>query len=129
MHQLRLRIFRFFERRRLRDWFYTVAFIIFVPVGLRFAILAWRFGSWEDKPLAVIAGIFIGITAMVTLLRFWHVPPQQVVNAEMARPLPRAEPEQSHAEQYIDAVRHRAAANRAMASGAGALGSTLRRGW
>jgi hypothetical protein len=33
MHQIRLLVFRLFERRRLRDWFYTVVFIIFVPVG------------------------------------------------------------------------------------------------
>jgi hypothetical protein len=129
MHRLRLLVFRLFERRRLRDWFYTVAFIIFVPVGLRFAVLAWRYGSWEDKPLAVIAGMFIGVTAMVTLLRFWHVPPQQVVTAEMALPAHEGEPAHAHAEEYLEAVRYRAAANRAMASGAGALGSTLRRSW
>ena len=97
MHQLRLLIFRLFERRLLRDWFYTVAFIIFVPVGLRFAILAWRFGSWEDKPLALIAGMFIGVTAMVTLLRFWYVPPQWVVTAEVPRVLPAEEPSRPQA--------------------------------
>ena len=34
-----------------------------------------------------------------------------------------------HAEEYLDAVRYRAAANRAMALGAGALGSTRLRRW
>ena len=129
MHQLRRLIFRLFERRPLRDWFYTVAFIIFVPVGLRFAILAWRFGSWEDKPLAMIAGMFIGVTAMVTLLRFWYVPPRRVVTAEVPRVLPAEEPARPHAEEYLDAVRYRAAANRAMALSAGALGSTRLRRW
>jgi hypothetical protein len=129
MHQLRLLIFRFFERRLLRDWFYTVAFIIFVPVGLRFAILAWEYGDWFDKPLSVIAGMFIGVTAMVTLLRFWHVPPTQLATAEALAPVHNAERAHPHAEEYLEAVRHRAAANRAMASGAGALGSTLRRSW
>lgn len=128
MHQLRLLVFRLFERRRLRDWFYTVAFIIFVPVGLRFAILAWRYGTWIDKPLAVIAGLFIGITAMVTLMRFWHVPPQQVVTTEMLETAV-PEPAKPTAGQYVMAARNRAAANRAMASSAGALGSTLGKHW
>jgi hypothetical protein len=127
MHQLRLLVFRLFERRLLRDWFYTIAFIIFVPVGLRFATLAWRYGSWEDKPLSVIAGMFIGVTAMVTLLRFWHVPPQQVVTADGPAAVVAEEPVHRHAEEYIEAVRYRAAANRAIAHEAGALGSTLRR--
>jgi hypothetical protein len=129
MHQLRLLIFRLFERRRLRDWFYTVAFIIFVPVGLRFAVLAWRYGSWEDKPLAVIAGMFIGMTAMVTLLRFWHVPPQQVATVEGPHVLHVEEPAMPHAEEYLEAVRYRAASNRAIALGARVLGSTRRRRW
>jgi hypothetical protein len=127
MHQLRLLIFRLFEKRLLRDWFYTVAFIIFVPVGFRFAMLAWRYGSWEDKPLSVVAGLFIGVTAMVTLLRFWHVAPQQVVTAGVPLALRVDEPAHPHAEEYIEAVRYRAAANRAIAHDAGALGSTLRR--
>jgi hypothetical protein len=129
MHQLRLLVFRLFERRRLRDWFYTIAFIIFVPVGLRFATLAWRYGSWEDKPLAVIAGMFIGVTAMATLLRFWHVPPRRVVTSGPSHTLFAEELSHPHAEEYIEVVRHRAAANRAIAHDAGALGSTLRRGW
>lgn len=127
MHQLRLLVFRLFERRLLRDWFYTVAFIIFVPVGLRFAILAWEYGDWFDKPLSVIAGMFIGVTAMVTLLRFWNVPPQQVVTAEAPHAFAAEEPVHSHADEYIEAVRYRAASNRAIAHDAGALGSTLRR--
>lgn len=129
MRQLRLLIFRLFERRRLRDWFYTVAFIIFVPVGLRFAILAWRFGSWEDKPLALIAGVFIGITAIATLLRFWHVPPQRVATPPAAEPPVSAESAKPAAGDYVVAVRRRAAINRAMATAAGALGSTLGKGW
>jgi len=131
MHQLRLLVFRLFERRLLRDWFYTIAFIIFVPVGLRFAILAWEYGDWFDKPLSVVAGMFIGVTAMVTLLRFWHVPPQQIVTAEVAHSVPAAEAGRPQADGYVEAVRYRAASNRAIAHDAGPLGNTLRRrtGW
>jgi hypothetical protein len=130
MTRFRIFVFRLFEKRTLRDWFYTIAFFIFVPVGYRFAALAWQYGSWVDKPLAVIAGIFIGITTVVTLLRFWHVAPRQVVTA----PLPEVvvttpKVARSTANDLMAAVRRRAAENRAMAMGAGALGSTLGRRW
>lgn len=120
-------LFQLFERRRLRDWFYTIAFLIFVPVGFRFAALAWRYGSWVDKPLAVIAGAFIGITAVVTLMRFWHVPPQQVVTPAVLEMPPIAVRAQSSADEFLAATHRRAAENRAIAMGAGALGSTLGR--
>lgn len=129
MNRLRLITFRFFEQRRLRDWFYTVAFVIFVPVGFRFAALAWRYGSWFDKPLAVIAGAFIGITTVVTLMRFWSVPPQLVVTPAAAAPVIASKPAKSLASDLVVAARHRAAKNRAMATSAGALGSTMGRGW
>jgi hypothetical protein len=128
MRQLRLLVFRLFERRRLRDWFYTVAFIVSVPVGLRFAILAWRYGSWVDKPLAVVAGGFIGVTAVVTLLRFWEVPPQLVASQDVEAPA-EVRPDVPHAGDLMSAARQRAAANRAMAMGAGVLGSTTGRRW
>lgn len=122
-------IFRLYEQPRLRNFFYTLAFVVFVPVGFRFAILAWEFGDWFDKPLAVIAGGFIGITAVVTLMRFWHVPPRQIATpAVVAEPFPEPEPH-IHADELLAAARRRAAQNRAMARGAGALGSTRGRAW
>ncbi len=129
MTPFRIFVFRLFEQRRLRDWFYTVAFLIFVPVGYRFAALAWRYGSWIDKPLAVIAGAFIGITTVVTLLRFWNVPPQQVVTPAVTAVPAASKPVNSAVDDYLAATRRRAAENRAMATGAGALGSTMGNSW
>ena len=129
MSGLRLLIFRLFERRRLRDWFYTIAFVIFVPVGFRFAILAWEFGDWFDKPLAIIAGAFIGITTVVTLLRFWHVAPRQVASAPAPTPIVPPAPVISMADHLILTAKRRAAENRAMARAAGALGSTMGGSW
>jgi hypothetical protein len=125
MHRLRAFVFRLYEQRRLRDWFYTIAFVIFVPVGYRFATLAWRYGLWVDKPLAVIAGLFIGITTVVTLMRFWHVPPRQIVMEAVGAPVPVGSvPARRGADEFLAAVRGRAAWNRSMASSAGVLGST-----
>jgi hypothetical protein len=125
MNRLRVFIFRLYEQPRLRNWFYTLAFAIFVPIGYRFATLAWEHGTWVDKPLAVIAGIFIGITTVVTLMRIWHVPPQQTV----APPAPPVEMPREHpmADELVAAARRRAAQNRAMAQRAAALGSTIGR--
>src|SRR5262245_11381366 len=125
MTWVQLSVFRLYERRRLRNWFYTVAFGIFVPIGYRFADLAWRYGSPIDKPLAVIAGFFIGVATVVTLLRIWHVPPQQTVT----RPDPTFEPMTSQpvnhvADDLIAAMRTRAAHNRDLARHAAALGSS-----
>src|ERR1700735_1779231 len=44
-------------------------------------ILAWEYGDWMDKPLSILAGLIIGVTAMVTLLRVWTVPPQRTVES------------------------------------------------
>jgi hypothetical protein len=129
MLRFRTLVFRLFEKRSLRDWFYTIAFFIFVPVGYRFAALAWQYGSWIDKPLAVIAGAFIGITTVVTLLRFWHVPPQQVVTPFIPEVTKAPKPSSSLADQYMAAAHRRAAENRAMAMSAGALGSTMGHSW
>lgn len=129
MTPFRIFVFRLFEQRRLRDRFYTIAFLIFVPVGYRFAALAWRYGSWVDKPLAVIAGAFIGITTVVTLLRFWTVPPQQLVTPPPPEAPVISKPANSAVDEYMAATRRRAAENRAMATGAGALGSTMGNSW
>ena len=109
--------------------FYTVAFLKFVPVGYRFAALAWL---WHvvDKPLAVIAGVFIGITAVVTLLRFWNVEPRQVVTAATLQAPAISRPAASStADEYMAATRRRAAENRDMATGARVLGSTTGHMW
>ena len=125
---LRKIVFTLYERRRLRNWSYTVAFAIFVPIGLRFAILAWRNGDWYDRPLAISAGMVIGATAIVTLLRVWTVPPLQTLQdptglgkgAEESAAWP-------NASQMHNAAKRQAASNREMARGAAALGSS--RGW
>ena len=75
-------IFTPHEQPRLRNWLYTTALAIFVPTGFRFAILAWEYGEWFDKPLSIFAGIFIGVSAVVTLLRIWTVPPRQTLASQ-----------------------------------------------
>ena len=125
MQRLRTFIFRLYEQPRIRNWFYTIAFAIFVPTGFRFAKLAWEFGDWFDRPLAVIAGAFIGVTALVTLLRIWNVAPRKTVATEP--------PEAPHhktvnpPKDLLSAVRLQAARNRMYAQDAASLGSTLRR--
>jgi len=129
MNRVQLAVFRLYERPRLRNWFYTVAFGIFVPIGYLFAALAWRYGAPIDRPLAIIAGIFIGIATVVTLMRIWHVPPRRIVT--------RAEPEtvvlQKRVNQVADdlmaAARARAAYNKDLAKHAAALGSSVRTRW
>jgi len=117
-------IFSLYERPRLRNWFYTLAFAIFVPVGLRFAMLAWEVGDWFDKPLAVIAGAFIGATAFITLLRVWKVPPRRTVTAPHPEPVPASKTLQSS--NVYKTARSLAARNRQMARDAASLGSTRR---
>jgi hypothetical protein len=126
-HSFQHVIFVLYEQRRLRNWFYTLAFVIFVPTGLRFAILAWEYGDSFDKPLSIFAGLLIGITAVVTLLRIWTVPPRPTLQAktvieavETGAPLP-------NASQIYAAARQQAARNREIARGAAALGTT--HGW
>jgi hypothetical protein len=130
MNWVQLSVFQLYERRHLRNWFYTVAFAIFVPIGYRFADLAWRYGSEVDKPLAVIAGFFIGIATVVTLMRIWHVPPRQIVTPAAPEPLaPAPQPAKSLADDVIAVARSRAALNRDMALHAAALGSSKGMHW
>ena len=77
---IRRTVFSLYEQPVLRNWFYTFAFAIFVPVGCRFAFLAWRFGEPFDKLMTIVGGVVVGITTVVTLLRIWAVPPRQTVN-------------------------------------------------
>ena len=130
MNSVQLFVFRLYERRNLRNWFYTVSFAIFVPIGYRFADLAWRYGSWVDKPLAVIAGFFIGIATVVTLMRIWHVPPRQTVPPAEPEPVLAAPlPVSRLADGVMAATRARVAHNRDMAMHAAALGSSMRTRW
>ena len=129
MNWVQLSVFRLYEQPRLRNWFYTVAFGIFVPIGYRFAELAWRYGSPIDKPLAVLAGAFIGVATVVTLMRIWHVPPRQTVTLAEPEPTAPVHPAHQSADELIAAVRGRAAQNRDMARYAAALGSTIRTRW
>jgi hypothetical protein len=130
MNWVQTTVFRLYEQRDLRNWFYTISFAIFVPIGYRFADLAWRYGSWIDKPLAVIAGIAIGIATVVTLMRIWHVPPKQTLPPDA--PVPVAlEPQAVNrtADHMLGAARSRAAQNRDLALHAAALGSSIGTRW
>lgn len=130
MNWVQLSVFRLYERRSLRNWFYTVSFAIFVPIGYRFADLAWRYGSWVDKPLAVLAGIAIGLATVVTLMRIWRVPPRQTIDVAEPEPIVVMAPPENHlADDMLSAVRSRAAQNRDMAMHAAALGSSLGTRW
>ena len=120
-------VFTLYEKRGLRNWFYTLAFAIFVPTGFRFAILAWEYGHWFDKPLSIVAGLLIGITAVVTLLRIWTVPPLRTVEANAETEAVEADASPPSASQIYAAARREAAQNREIARGAAALGST--HGW
>jgi len=129
MNRVQLFVFRLYERRTLRNWFYTIAFAIFVPIGYRFADLAWRYGSWFDKPLAVVAGFFIGLATVVTLMRIWHVPPAQVATPVATQPEAMAPSVRHAADDMLAATRSRAAINRDMALYAAALGSSRGKSW
>ena len=129
MNWVQLSVFRLYERPRLRNWFYTVAFGIFVPIGYRFAALAWRYGAPIDKPLAIIAGVFIGIAAVVTLMRIWHVPPRQIVTRAEPEPVVAQKQVNKVADDLMAATRGRAAYNRDLAKLAAALGSSVGARW
>jgi hypothetical protein len=116
-------IFALYERPLLRNWFYTLAFAIFVPVGCRFALLAWDFGSKFDRGMTVVAGLAVGITTIVTLVRIWSVPPSKTIvhidhserhHVEDLRPL---------ASEMVAVAKAYSARNRQIAQGARALGS------
>jgi hypothetical protein len=129
MNWVQLSVFRLYERPRLHNWFYTVAFAIFVPIGYRFADIAWRYGSPIDKPLAVLAGVFIGIATVVTLMRIWHVPPRQIVTRPEPELVVAPQPDNHLADDLIAAARSRAAHNRDLALHAAALGSSIGTHW
>jgi hypothetical protein len=75
-------IFNLYGQPHIRNWFYTLAFAIFVSTGFALCDSCLRAPDWFDKPLAAIAGVFIGVTACVTFLRVWQVPPRHTVRSE-----------------------------------------------
>ena len=119
-------VFALYENKGLRNWFYTLAFAIFVPTGFRFATLAWEFGDWFDKPLSIFAGLLIGITAAVTLLRIWTVPPLRTMETNLEIEIGEPDASSPSASQIYAAAKRHAAENRELARGAAALGSTRR---
>ncbi|HEY3841292.1 MAG TPA: hypothetical protein VGL72_32195 [Bryobacteraceae bacterium] len=122
LNPVREYVFTLYERPLLRNWFYTLAFAIFVPVGFRFAVLAWRFGGDFDRFMSIIGGLAVGITAVVTLLRIWTVAPRKtVVDPPHEQHVSHVESVPSGAE-IMAAVRGYSARNRQMARGARALG-------
>ena len=122
---IRRTLFSLYERPVLRNWFYTLAFAIFVPVGYRFAILAWRFGGEFDRLMTIVGGTVVGVTTVVTLLRVWAIPPRQTVD-QIACPGHqdvRADLRPS-ADEILLAFKKTSARSREIARGARALGST-----
>lgn len=120
-------VFRLYEQTVLRNWFYTLSFAIIVPTGCRFAIVAWQYGEWFDKPLAVLAGTLIGVTSLVTLLRVWEVPPQQTTTIQaVSHPYTHVDPEVMHINRMSESKRL-SAMNRRIAREAAALGTTVHR--
>jgi hypothetical protein len=124
LEKIRTHLFSLYEQRLLRNWAYTFAFAIFVPVGFRFSLLAWDYGNEYDRVMAIVAGLAAGATAAITLLRIWAVPPKQTVVAH-----PNVQAARDHVETRIDAAQLLGAArasslrNRHMAKGARALGT------
>ena len=128
LKSIREYVFSLYERPLLRNWFYTLSFAIFVPVGLRFAVLAWKYGAEFDRLMTIVGGLAAGITAVVTLLRiFRNVAPRRTMTApaigargsscECSTPRrPRA------AAEIMATVRGYSVCNRQMAQGARALG-------
>lgn len=119
-------VFGIYEQRQIRNWLYTLAFAIFVPTGLRFAILAWRFGDWFDKPLSVFAGLVIGVTMLVTLLRLWTVSPRQTLTMKQRIQIAETPADPPNASEMYEAAKWQAAHNREIARGAAALGLSSR---
>jgi hypothetical protein len=122
--RLRNYIFTLYERPLLRNWFYTLAFAISVPVGLRLAFLAWEVGGDFDRLMTVVAGLAVGITTVVTLVRIWAVPPRQtLVPAAVPKPQDHQAEYKADASEIIAAIKACSARNRLIAQGARALGS------
>jgi hypothetical protein len=121
--RLRKFVFPIYEQTLVRNWFYTLAFGIVVPTGCRFAVVAWRLGAWFDKPLAIVAGAFIGITSVVTLLRVWEVPPQRTTTV-LEQSAPIVAPE--HHIDVLSGKRWMSARRQQFARDAACLGSTRR---
>ena len=127
LETIQTHLFSLYEKRLLRNWAYTLAFAIVVPVGLRFALLAWDYGNRFDRVMAIVAGLTVGATAAITLLRIWAVPPKQTIvsTPNVATIAPDTHPRVDAAE-IIASVRACSMRNRQMALGARALGTPRR---
>ncbi len=90
-------------------------------------MLAWEYGDWFDKPLSIFSGLIIGVTAVVTLLRMWAVPPRQTMQRPARSQAQQTSAAPVNASQLHAAAMFFAARNREIARGAAALGAT--RGW
>ncbi|HUP04023.1 MAG TPA: hypothetical protein VMU19_08540 [Bryobacteraceae bacterium] len=75
MDWVRSHVFRFWENRTARNWGLSIGFLLVVPVGARFASIAWKYGNLFDQIAVVVAGGVIGVMSVVVLLRVWLVPP------------------------------------------------------
>jgi hypothetical protein len=122
---IQTKVFSLYERPVLRNWFYTFAFAVFVPVGFRFAMLAWTFGQPFDRVMTIVGGVAVGITTVVTLLRIWAVPPRRTVD-HFSSPEHHEIPADNrpNAGEILSAVRGNSARSREFARAARALGST-----
>ncbi len=75
MKRLTESLFALYEKPRLRNWAYSIAFAVVVPIGGRFAYLAGHQGGAIDWALAIVGGLIMIALAIVTLIRFWSVQP------------------------------------------------------
>lgn len=121
---IRQYVFSLYEQRMVRNWFYTLAFGVFVPVGCRFAFLAWEFGGDFDRVMTVIAGLLVGITTVVTLMRIWAVPPSRtLVPSTLGEESGLDQDPKPDSSEIMAALRAYSARNRQLAVGARALGT------
>ena len=127
LEKIRTHLFSLYEQRLLRNWAYTFAFAIFVPVGFRFSLLAWDYGNEYDRVMAIVAGLAAGATAAITLLRIWAVPPKQtIVSTPKVATIAQDAYTRVDAAEIIASVRACSMRNRQMALGARALGTPRR---
>jgi hypothetical protein len=89
---------------------------------LRFALVAWEYGAWFDKPLTILGGTIIGLTSVMTVLRVWDVPPVQTMQFAAESDSDAALHELTVAGELIADVRAQALRNRMIARDAASLG-------
>lgn len=125
MDRLVRAVFAFYEQWAFRNWAFTIAFLIVVPVGGRFAYLAWLYGSSFDHFMVITGGGVMGVISCIILLRFWTVGPVQTL-ATFSRPEAEELQRKIDVAGYFENVRTKTETNRDLARGAAALGSSRR---